>query len=1020
MNKFFKFAPVAVAAIALASCSNDDLFGSANGVVGESGPSIAVSVESQGETRAFATGTGMIDWTDGDVLRVYDSKVQKYDNFAWLTNKFVRVNDPEAQYVDPYVGATEEESAFALYAGGNTLDGDEQAVSYSGWKQTADGGVPVALVYVPKDLNYNESLQSTDASVVVYKSNMPMWGRLSAAATSGAEFKASLSWLTSYVRPRFENANKLLDPIKKVKVQAMKFADGLDATTIVAPAKAAAVADMKGQDITAYTFGTSGKKFAELFVADGSKHLNGWFDAELKTGGQLIDTDDEAIAQPAANRNVLEINVEGELIANQNYIWIPIISGVTYDVLAITFVTEGGNEYIAAVYFDYKAERAKGKAVGIEYPNTGYILDGTTTAKVTKGIKESYDGSANAVVIFNEAYEGAGPSQHMVVSSGAASKNTIYLPQITNKNLEIHIENDGTATTLDGADLTIADATGVTAQGTGVVTLVIDNLTAAAAQNVKINSKANIVLAGNYSNANITLAQGDNCANLTLGTAATAFNYGAKTLTATKGNLTVAKMNATGLVEFDNASGTLAVNSTLAKATVTKASSATIAGAVTTVEAKNNLTINAYNATDGVLTIGTLNIHKGVTAITLNGGIIDEIKSNATAPTAVVAEDNVTVTSSGPSAIRKNNYATGKIAFTSSFAVPAATSTEPKFVDAFDADETSGFIYTGAQLAAVDQATDVAGKAANQTAFALKTNITGLTNWQSPDLAVAFAGGKAAENGLTIAGVDGPLFGTVSANISNVDLTVAIDKDANNIGGLAKINGGDVNVENVKVAGTIAGTYNVGGIFGTTKATAANAINIGDEGTAAKKVEVTATFTNKTPYASPYNGRTERAGTFGKFIGQAAANTTVVIATECVATAAFNKKTLHFDYNRIPNAETGMNEWQFKGNTDYIGYSPAATTSLTYGGQAYVTGWATDATGVSYNATTKKVTGTVYTLDIYKGTYANLDATTKAAIVAVVGGAWDASYATAEAAGEVDWSGLVIKSHNSYEAFGAE
>ena len=1026
MNKILKLFPVAAAALLLASCNSDDLFDGGNAKRVYNVPTIDVTVE-DATTRANTTGAAwLVDWQAGDLLRVYDASVQKYDNFEYDGNLFALANGgTNPQYVNPYVGATADENAYALFYGKNSDDGDANAVSYSGWKQGGTAGVPTALIYVPQELIYAESKLSTDNSTVTYKTAMPLWGRVSEpAAGTEAQFSARLNWLTSYIRLRFENANKLVDPIVAVHVKSLAW--GATTTADKNKFKALATADKKGKAFDAnLTDGTT----QTINGLGAGKNLNGWFEAELQTDGQLVNTTDPAVKQPEAPavRNQIDIDVTGLLEANENYLWIPVISGQTYDVLAITYETEGGDEIIANVYFDYTAERAKGKAIGIEFPNTNYILDGTTPAKVTTGIKNAYDGTTSSVVIFNKADENTAASQHMTVSAGAASKNTIYLPQITDKDLTIIIANKSGEKTELEENLTITDATGISEQGTGKVKILISEFEdPTTAKTVTINSKANITLAGDFSNAEnnqeITIVTGDKTTNLTTDqitfeNVAQGFKYGTKTLTATKGNLTVKDMNNTGFVDFNNASGALSVEAALAGVTVTNANSAAIKAAVTTVEAKKNVTVNIpYSATPADMTIGTLNLHKNVTAVTLQGGIIDLIKNETSASTKTVAADNVLVTSSGLSAIRKVNYTVGTIGFTSSFAVPTAAG-GTKFIDAFDTEATSGFIYTGAQLAAIAQTTDEAGKAANQTAFALKTNITGLTNWQSPNLTKAFVGGKAASNGLTIAGVDAPLFGEVTANISNVDLTVAINKAAATIGGLAKNTAAtNVQVLNVAVAGSISAQNKVGGVFG---ATGAGTVTFGDgANNSTNGVSVNVAFTNNTAYDNTV-ALINTAGTFGKFIGQAGAGA-VTINKECtVGSTAFSKSALHFNYNRLLNGSTGVIEWQFVGNTDLIGYSPDAT-SLTYGEKTYTNAWVDPNSGdaakklkYTVSGSNKTVTGTVRIIN---------------AAGAVKTGVWytakDADFKSKintqfslEAADDANWDAVVVEVHNLWEAY---
>ena len=866
---------------------------------------------------------------------------------------------------------------------------------------------------IPTTLDYGEFAKDENTA---YISHIPLFGKVSSIADGNLE--SSNIYLTGFLKVTLKNGYNSGSGIKSIKVTAKKW-------------NAGAWAD-----------------------AGADKPLSGNFDAVLDESDAFGTTVDgqksklqkgtEDLVNYGYTSTILVQLTELSFLSDyESLIYVPIVPG-TYDRLQIDLCSDLNGANSVVNYAMGKENNTTGTAKVIKaghfYANADFIDDNggadgfVATTPLNKKMEKGYDliytMSATTTTEINDYLSLLNSTKgnvtvninndnalEVATQATQAKMNTIYIPNLESQ-MTLNIGNGTKGMNIANNDLTIADAAGVTDFSKPII-INITKFAAEVTKKVIINTKRPITLAGDFS-AVATAPLITQANTLTLGTAGAAYKYPAN------GTIDVAEDNASNLVVANvvdgaanhtmtvnyEGTGSVAVNSEVKTVNIAStASSATIGAAVNTaVNTSKNITINVpYNATAANMTVGTLNIHTGVTAVTLQGGIIALIKNETTADTKTVAADNVTVTSSGLSAIKSVNFTKGKIGFTSSFAVPAAA---PQSLDAFTAGDADNptLIYTGAQLAAIGTTASVGG-----AGFKLATNITSLTNWQSPNLTKPFTGGKAASNGLTIAGVDAPLFGTVSADIAAVDLTVAIDKNENGIGGLAKINGGNVAITNVKVAGTIAGTYNVGGIFGTTKNDAANTINIGTKGTAANKVEVTATFTNKTNYTSPYNGRTPYAGTFGKFIGQAAANTTVVIAPECVATAAFDKAALHFDYNRIANDETGMNEWQFEGNTDYIGYSPNAV-SLTYGDKEYAAAYTTDADGsgmLAYNKTSRKVTGTVYCLGVL---YSPLTATQAAAIKGTLGGGFDASYDAATA----DWSEVTMKSHNKYVPFTAQ
>lgn len=1062
MNKIFRLTSATLAVVALASCSNDDFFGNNSDYVPASGVTIDVTVEQPNVTRANAYGNHEFDWQVGDELRVYDNLLQKFDNFAFMQNGsekvFTRTNsDPDAQFVDVYVDeADATKNAYALFGGGNAAEGNK--VSYAGWKQD-NGGEPVALVNIPATINHLETTKSDDASVLAYKAAIPMWGRVSAPATEKATFSAKLNWLTAFVAAKFENANKLdaTKSVKAVRARSLKVTDAFntlssgDQTKLKAKIKKDLVLGTNTVDlgatigaITGATHDFTSETYATYLTATGAAPLCGWFDAHLVENGKMVNPDnaDGAVQQPAT-RNIITVNTTNLLTKNTSKVYIPIIAQ-KYDLLVVEYTTTDPEVSTPDKW------TIMGAVKGIDIPrgapieptkdfdNVSNVLDGTTTYNITDKIASVYgDGSRSAIINFNVDATGASQTGiKLTVASGSAVGNTIYLPKI-DQDLTISIQGDATVM---AADLNIADLAGVdNSTSTGKVTIDIKsfaNDATTAAKSVNIASKANIVLTGDYTNLTTPLKSAAT-SKVTLGVAGDSpvnFQTGTKTISIDKGDLTVAAVDDALTVNYTGA-GNINVNDKVTTVTIGKdAASATVKGDVTTqIATAKDITINGNAATTS---IKKLVLSKTVSSITLKQGIIEEIAETATEADQYAVNAPIAISSEGLSAIKKiDNFAKAvKWNITSKFTVPSEGT---KTMNYFESLASAGpaNIYTAAQLAAINDVGTEEGQAkhANVNGFTLKTNITELKNWASPALTKNFNGGKAASNGLTIKGVDAPLFGEVSTNvaISNVDLTVNISKEAANIGALAKTTGADdttddddvIAVTNVAIAGTIGGQNNVGGVFGKTGTAAVvigGLLSLSDEERAANKVAVNVTLNNTTAITDSYNGTKDTYGTFGKFIGQAGTGI-VVITSECtegtVWTAA-NKKALHFNYNRLRNADTGLFEWQFIGNGDLIGYSPDAK-SLTYGGKTYTNTWTDpystdDDKKIKYAS--KKVTGTVRIIN------------SEAAV-----GTSDAWYTTKNAAfknkmksvfstlssvaADADWSGLTVEVHNLWEAY---
>lgn len=189
MKKFFKLIPAALAVVALASCSNDELFGEKAEVVQKVKDGLTVQVEdldgaSTRQANAAFNGHGVV-WEEGDQINVYDNKLTMYDEYKFVKDekKFKGVNEE---------GATRISSTqYALFPA--------DRVDYAGW---ASEGTK-AVMRIPEIIFYDEESEFGSGKNYAYVSNLPMWGT---ASGSYPEAEVSLHYLTGVLRLNLQNA----------------------------------------------------------------------------------------------------------------------------------------------------------------------------------------------------------------------------------------------------------------------------------------------------------------------------------------------------------------------------------------------------------------------------------------------------------------------------------------------------------------------------------------------------------------------------------------------------------------------------------------------------------------------------------------------------------------------------------------------------------------------------------------------------------------------------------------------
>ena len=1068
MRNVFKLLPAALGLFALVSCNSDD-FGSASQVDLTGKAVLEVTDGDEGLTRSFKTATLGTQWETGDVLRVYDDKLQAYYNFDYATA------DGSAKFV--YNGDKDLTNFAATYV----LYGVEASdLSYAGWKDEKN----IALLKVKSAYDYSES----DASTVGYKSILPMLGKVNEVDKSGAQpwLKATTFTLTARAKVTFKNGAGA--GVKRVRARALKFETGKDIEDVTLAAKEA----------TAGWDGTSSaatNAFEGIATETGAPKLNGWFEAVLDKDITAATTEgglqacDETVVNNAAATNTIEVAVaDGAMEDYTNCIFFPIAPG-DYDLIVFEYslldadVTSGSTDATNWQYIGYAAGTINRTMKFGDFSDAATAICPTdltieTEIEITRqNIKntealtqlmadQNNDNAAVKIIIDNET-----GSEPLTSLSGAESQWTIYIPQLKN---DMTIDVQGT-TDLTAHQLVIKDVAGADNSAYNVNFNFKEFKSSSKA--IQIETTAKVLLTGDYT-ALPAVADGTaidvvKTAGLTLGTTTESFKANGKEIDVAAGDVTfvrgtinrllntaegntinvngtasstISRLNAgsnataninSGTVTTTAATGTSTVNvagghvktiTATSKATVTMtggevdASGAisTTQGALTIGPADDGATIAiagdaSLETTTGVVTIDAKDVTvpaltiKGTTSLNLNNGVISKL--NYTGSDDEDAPIEVTVASKGKSAIKTVEVTTSTYAtatYTSSF---DATLTGNEKAEAVNEFGTAFACVTGStdNFVPIYTAAQLAGAESLSGAAALVTEITDLKGWASPNLSQVFNG-----NNKEIT-TDAPLFGILNANVSNIKkLTVNINKTATTIGALAKqTSSANITITKVAIEGSIAAQNKVGGVFGVT---ATGTVTFGDGTTSGANayknaVTVNVTFTNNTSYPGTM-ARNLNAGTFGKFVGQAGGS--VTIKADCsVGSAAFDKDALHFGYNRILDAE-GVITHTFQGNTDLIGYSPA-TNYLQYAGKTFTNVYTTDASGsgkFAYNATTKKVTGNVYYIGTGAaagegGDYVGLTTANKTAINNAV-----LSGTTIPA--DADWSGVTVYAHNSY------
>ncbi len=885
MKKIFSLLPAALGLIALTSCSSDDLFGDSNATVDLSDKLVVtVTEEDDAVTRATRDVNSKVAYEAGDLLRVYDSKLQAYDNFeyaeAGLEKPTFILSADEAN-----VGKREDglfDYAYAIFGSPDIVD--PANVSYAGWQD----GENIALLKIQDAITHAEgkAKTATGDNQVVYTSTLPQWGTVepvvSEVTKTGKSFNTSLRYLSGRAKVVFENGANNGTPVTNVRVTSLTYQSGYDADDLATATATLAQKDDLGATGFVGTYST-------LVTATGATPIAGWFEAVLdpdkeNDGLRQIQSTINQDAVNVASGNVIAHTISsGTLTSYTNVFYFPIVPD-TYDVLAFEYSDDGGASW---KFIDYLADYEVARGQKIE-------TDGTIDLTVSNDLIVNVDYMQNCEAVSKVMSDNTiteapviinlnlgTPAEYVkTIDSDVESQYTIYIPQLKN-NMTVNF----TTKTILNKKLVIKDVVGA---DNNAYTVKFNFSSFTNDKDIEINSTAQeVVLEGNYS---------------ALATEA---------VNVIGGNVTVkADDNATTIINLVNTgTGNIAVDGddtnalSITKLDAGTATKVTVDGdaTLTTITNLNNEDCADVEISGG--TVANVNLDAAAT-ITVNGdGVVSNI-ANAN-DGALDADVAITINSADNGII-------------SAFATQNPTSTYPgecvyTLSTEFTENTTitsatqpaSNEIYTAAQL------NSIAGWSNAATLMTAFTVTSG--TWTSPNIKVDFDG-----NDMSITNLNAPLFGEIQTavtsienlNISGADITAT----AANTGVLAKVSkASSLAVTNSTVAGTISSEYNfVGGLIGQVDASAADAIVVFGTNSAASGAAATVTanvtLMNTKEYTST-DVLDVTAGTWGEYVGSvvgAGTNTAqVVVNFDCAgATTAHTASALMYNWKRDADFDT--------------------------------------------------------------------------------------------------------------------
>lgn len=194
MKKIMKLFPVALAVLALASCSDDIV---TNNVKNVDDNSLYFTMESTSDaTRAGVVGDATdalsalsFRWTKDDDIRVYDQNLAMYDVYQYKGESFM-ANTPAAQFENP---APYEEKKLDSYSIGVYPNSAVEAV----YLDKTDRAKKHIVMNVPVEYTYEVSTADGKEAI---RCDVPMYGNIDDVTTGVTQMNFLTAWTRIYTR----------------------------------------------------------------------------------------------------------------------------------------------------------------------------------------------------------------------------------------------------------------------------------------------------------------------------------------------------------------------------------------------------------------------------------------------------------------------------------------------------------------------------------------------------------------------------------------------------------------------------------------------------------------------------------------------------------------------------------------------------------------------------------------------------------------------------------------------------
>ena len=405
MKNLFKMTTAALALVAFASCSNDELLGSKNSPEAKNFTSILEYEIEEPDglvgTRAArnAEGKGFV-FQENDQLRVYDEDLGKFDTYTFAT-QFGREGDTKLQ----------KDPAYALFPYGDIrkgyCDADGNHIAEIKIGERKNAGTPSQFQVIEYS---NEAGSETKVGdEVLYKCNVPMWGT-----------------------------------VEKIDDKTVKADKGLKPLT----------------GVLMLTLGKTLGNAAWLRLSTVSGYLGGTFYANLDSDEPKLYVDDKNEYQDLSKDLYIDLR---KVPSDKAVLYIPVVAGVN-DLRIYRTTNTGDDPTLIGAWTmisnesGYTFKRNGYHKVSYEYTLAASAPEAISlTMEQLKAQTEDLELNMAVALNLTGTVTKAWDKNGAYVKAIGANDNTIYMPKMAAETVTLNIENDVT-TAAGKDDLMIVDA----------------------------------------------------------------------------------------------------------------------------------------------------------------------------------------------------------------------------------------------------------------------------------------------------------------------------------------------------------------------------------------------------------------------------------------------------------------------------------------------------------------------------------------------------------------------------------